>query len=123
MMKIRLFLVVFMAQLWGQCATELIAKPDNLIPEKQMIGIQVDLGLMEVIQKQYRGEIRNDSLLGLPYIYQKYKIDCLQLLNSEAYYAQNPKKYARIYLQIKHVLDKKVDSLNRVIQQTKKKSN
>lgn len=114
------FVLIFVLAL-QQCAPELIAKPDNLIAEEKMVGIQVDLGLMEVMQKQYRGEIRNDSLLGLPYIYQKYQIDCLQLRNSEAYYAQNPKKYTRIYIRVKRALDQKVDSLNKVIQKIKKK--
>lgn len=123
MKKTCLFSMLFLALLCGQCAPELIAKPDNLISEKQMVGIQVDLALMEVIQKQYRGSVRNDSLLGLPYIYQKYKIDCVQLLNSETYYAQNPKKYTRIYVQVKRALDKKVDSISSVIQNIKKEAN
>lgn len=123
MSKTYLFSIVFFALFCGQCAPELIAKPDNLIPEKQMVGIQIDLALMEVIQKEYRGTVRNDSLLGLPYVYQKYKIDCLQLLNSETYYAQNPKKYTRIYVQVKRALDKKVDSISSVIQNIKKDTN
>lgn len=103
-----------------QCASELIPKPENLISEKKMVHIQIDLSLMEVIQKQFPGEILNDSLLGLPYVYQKYKVDSLQLAQSEAYYAQNPKKYLQIYVQVKRALDKKVDSINRVIQQMEK---
>ena len=91
-------------------------KPNNLISISTMIQIQTDLSIMEVIEKTYQGEVVSDSILGLPYIYSKYKIDSLRWANSEAYYAGNPKQNVQIFTAVRKALDRKIDSINKAIQ-------
>lgn len=119
-MKITKAFCFFVVALCLGCAPDLIPPPDNLIKEKKMIRIQTDLSLMQAIQDQHRGTVRSDSLFGLSYILKKYKVDSLQLVSSETYYAQNPKKYAWIYRHVQRNLELKLDSINRVIQKMPK---
>jgi len=46
------------------------------------------------------------------YLYKKYKIDSLQLVQSEEYYIKNPRIYYRIYSKVISQLQKSKDSID-----------
>ena len=120
-MKTKLvFQILLLAVSVTACSPDLFNRPENLIPVDEMVRIQIDLSLIEAMQKGYRGDIIADSIMGLPYIFSKYQIDSLLLAQSETYYAKNPKLGLRIYGRVQLALDKKIDSLNRVIQKIEK---
>lgn len=119
-MKLKLTFSIFVLAVVTACSPDLFDRPENLISEDEMVKIQLDLSLIEVMQKGYTGEIIADSIMGLPYVFSKYKIDSLQLAQSETYYAKNPKIGLRIFGRVQLALDKKIDSLNRVIQKMEK---
>ena len=120
-MRKHLALLCYVIPMVSACTMSYSEKPKDLIKEDKMVAIQMDLSLIEVLQKTYPGEVIADSILGMPYIYAKYSVDSLQLAESETYYAKNPKQYARIYTRVKIALDQKIDSINRVIQKIDKK--
>lgn len=84
-----------------------------------MEDILVDLSLIESMQSSGRGRLVYDYQFSMEYIYQKYKIDSLQLISSRAYYAQHPKDFLEMHKASEYKLERMVDSLNRVKKQQK----
>ena len=111
-MRKYLVLLCFVILAIPACSLGFSEKPKDLIKEDTMVAIQMDLSLIEVLQKRYPGEVIADSILGMPYIYAKYSVDSLQLAASETYYAKNPKKYVPIFKTIQLELDRLNDSIN-----------
>lgn len=86
-----------------------------------MIDVLVDISLMESLEKSSRGKLINDYEFSMEYIYQKYAIDSLQLATSRGYYAQHPKEYLQIHKASEYILERMVDSLNRLKREERKK--
>lgn len=89
-----------------------VEKPDNLIPEDKMIDILYDLALLEGIKDDY--SINQQSLHPDQFIYEKYKIDSLQFVQSNGYYASDVQNYKEMYQKLNIKIDlkmKEVDSL------------
>ena len=89
-----------------------IEKPDNLIEKDKMIDILYDMSLLEAIKSQnINGGISTKD--GNEYIYRKYKIDSLQFVKSNKYYASDLDGYKKMFETIKERLNeetKKVDT-------------
>lgn len=120
-MNVRLGLLILVF-LGFQCQDNTyVPPPKNLIPEQSMIDILVDLSLMETLEKSSRGKLINDYKFSMEYIYQKYAIDSLQLALSRGYYAQHPKEYLQIHKASEYILERMVDSLNRLKREERKK--
>jgi hypothetical protein len=77
-----------------------------------MENILFDATLMEAINNSTDRNLELEPLLGKPYLYLKYGVDSLQLVESEQYYAKNPRVYLRIYNNVLKRVDKAKDSLN-----------
>jgi len=85
-------------------------KPDNLIPEKQMIRILTDI----YIANAARNVKTKDLTLYVnyrPLIFKKYGIDSLQFHNSNLYYMSRIDDYEAIYKKVEKRLKKQFDSL------------
>lgn len=95
-------------------------KPENLIDETMMENILFDAAMMDVINTY--SELNPDfvEILGAPYLYKKYKIDSLQLVQSEEYYTKNPRIYHRIYSRVLVRMEKDKDSINAIINEREK---
>ena len=70
-----------------------------------------DMILIKSISKKYQNVIHDKNWFGDKYIYIKYKIDCLVLVQSQDYYAKSPKIYLKIHNQIKSNINKMIDSI------------
>jgi hypothetical protein len=83
------------------CSCQEDKKPDNLISKEVMIDIITDLAVLEAVQSH------NPSLLQLyginpkEYVYDKYRVDSMQLAQSNRYYALNIKEYDAMYEKVK----------------------
>ena len=82
-----------------------IEKPDNLIAKEVMVSILTDVYISNAsrsinnkLLKEYN--IKLDSL-----IYNKYKIDSLQFIESNAYYSSDLKTYAKIITSVEERLN------------------
>jgi len=86
-------------------------KPKNLINEKKMEQIIYDATVMDIMSSFSEKNPDFESLMGKIYLFEKYNIDSLNLVESESYYAKNPRVYYRIHKNvIKRINDEK-DSL------------
>lgn len=81
-------------------------KPKNLIAKDKMIEILYDISLLEAVKTQnINGGI--NSKAGNEYIYKKYKIDSVQLSQSNKYYASDLEEYKNMFEAVKEKLNKK----------------
>ena len=89
-----------------------VKKPNNLIGEQQMENILFDASLMEAINNSSERNLELLPLLGRHYLYLKYGVDSIQIVESEQYYAKNTRVYLRIYNNVLKRIDRVKDSLN-----------
>ena len=97
-----------------------VEKPENLIDQKTMENILYDVAVMDAMSTFSKLNPDFEEILGAPYLYKKYKIDSLQLVQSEEYYTKNPRIYHRIYSRVLIRMEKDKDSINDVINERKK---
>lgn len=82
-----------------------VEKPKNLIGKDKMIDILYDISLLEAIKSQnINGGITSKA--ASEYIYKKYKIDSMQFVNSNKYYASNIEEYKKMFEEVKERLTK-----------------
>ena len=92
-------------------STGAVEKPDNLIKESVMERVLYDIIVLEAMSTCKPKNPDFESVYGKPYIYKKYGIDSLQLLQSDNYYAKFPRIYTRMYFNIQKRMGKVKDSL------------
>ena len=112
-MKKILSIVVFLLFLIS-CGKSVVEKPDNLIGKDKMVDIIYDLSLLDALKSQRPIYLEQNNINPRKYIYDKYKIDSLQFVNSNKYYASDFAEYKNIYDKVQKRLEdtKKVsDSL------------
>ena len=77
------------------CQNTVIEKPEKQIDEDVMVDILYDLSLLESIKSQNVSD--SDNTINISqYIYKKYKIDSIQFLQNNKYYASDVKNYKKI---------------------------
>ena len=80
-----------------------VEKPSNLIDKDKMVDILYDISLLEAIKTQNIGG-GISSKMGNDYIYKKYKIDSIQFVKSNIYYASDIEEYKKMFEEIKQRL-------------------
>tara|TARA_B100000003_G_C10935586_1_gene373082 strand:+ start:588 stop:959 length:372 start_codon:yes stop_codon:yes gene_type:complete len=90
-------------------------EPDNLIEPEKMANILVDIELLRSIKSTNASDEYKESALGDLYLYKKYKVDSLQIVESKKYYSKYPKKYLAIYKSVEERLKLMKDSLNQIV--------
>jgi hypothetical protein len=107
----KFFITLFSIIFFFSCQSDKIKKPKDLIEKNKMGLIMRDMILMKSISRNYIVAIKNKNWFGDKYIYEKYKIDSLQLIKSLNYYAKSPKIYLDIHNDIKTDLQRLMDSI------------
>lgn len=79
------------------CEQKAIEKPDNLIEKEKMDDIIYDLTLLQAMRGGYQATLDSNKVDVANYIYKKYKIDSLQFVNSNRYYASDVAAYNRMF--------------------------
>lgn len=87
-----LFLYVFSA-----CKEDLVEKPKKLIDKKTMTNILYDLAILDALKSNQAPLLEQKNINPATYIYQKYAIDSLQLVENNKYYAADIKAYKKMY--------------------------
>lgn len=83
-----------------------IEKPSNLIEKDKMIDILYDVSILEAIKNQnINGGIT--TKMGNDYIFKKYKIDSIQFVKSNKYYASDIDAYKKMFEEVKERINKK----------------
>ena len=88
-----------------------IEKPDNLIKESVMKRVLYDIMVLDAMRTFKPKNPDFEAVYSKPYIYKKYGIDSLQLVESDNYYAKFQRIYYRLYSNILKRMDKVKDSL------------
>ncbi len=110
------FTLVLCLLFFASCNENAIEKPDNLIDEDKMVNIIYDLTLLEAARVNNSASLRDMNIEPDEYVYKKYKIDSLQFVNSDRYYASDIKGYSKIYDRVTKRLERetqKIDSLKK----------
>lgn len=79
------------------CSDKTIEKPDNLIEEAKMENILYDLALLQAIKGNDAKLLPKNNIDPKKYVFQKYKIDSLQFVNSNKYYSADIENYKIMY--------------------------
>ena len=118
MKKIIALLVVL---IFVSCKEEVVKKPSRLIEKGVMVNIMYDLTILEAMK--YQNSVVSDSVMINPsqYIFKKYKIDSLQFVKSNVYYASHYEEYKDMYEQISSRLAKEKEVNDALIKAEKKK--
>ena len=104
--------ISFLIFLLISCQSDLVKKPKDLIGKNQMELIMQDMMLMRSISRNYQSFIKDKNWFGDKYIYEKYSIDSLQLVESQNFYAKSPKIYLEMHKHIKFNMERLIDSID-----------
>lgn len=93
------------------CNKAEVPKPKNLISEEVLENVIYDLTLLEAIKTQIPIDKQKFSGKTTSYVYKKYKIDSLQFVKSNQYYATDIDNYKIIFDRVKDRLKAESDKL------------
>lgn len=113
----KIFIVICCVFAISACNSNSVSKPDNLIDKDKMVEILYDISLLEAIKAQnINGGVSTKT--STEYIYKKYKIDSLQFVKSNKYYASHIEDYKKMIQEVKDRLTKETTK----VEETMKKS-
>jgi hypothetical protein len=72
-------------------------KPERLLSEEQMENILYDLTLMQTLSSTNPQQIQQNGIDVQHYVYNKYGIDSLTLVQNQKYYSANVEKYQNMH--------------------------
>lgn len=97
------------------CNNQPVEKPKNLIPEKKMTEILYDMALLDAIRTQAPYSPGKPTVNTREYIYKKYKIDSVQLVQSNRYYISQIELYKKMYDQVNQRLTQEKEVTEKAI--------
>ncbi|KRD62509.1 hypothetical protein ASE40_01580 [Flavobacterium sp. Root935] len=108
------------------CKKELVKQPAKLIEREKMVDIMYDLSLLEAMR--YQKPLSLDSINSDPtkFILQKYKVDSLQFVQNNMYYASDYESYKDMFDEVNKRLAKNqraADSLAKIDEKKAAKEN
>jgi hypothetical protein len=89
------------------CQKTGVEKPDNLIDRDKMITILYDISMLEAVKTQNIGGQLSSVDINT-FIFKKYKIDSLQLVKSNKYYASDIADYKKMHQKVKDKLEEEI---------------
>lgn len=103
----RNYLSLFLAVLVLACnSTTKPQKPEQLISKEEMINILYDTYVLAAAKGSYKIELEKANLMPQEYIYNKYKVDSVSFLESNAYYAYDMEAYTKMVETVKARMEK-----------------
>ena len=106
----RLLIIILVFIVLGACTSNTIyKKPDDLIPEEQMVDLLTDMYLATAA-KNIKTKNLERNLDYLPLIYKEYGIDSLRFQKSNLYYMSRIDDYETIYKKVNARLQKMLDT-------------
>lgn len=105
-----LFFLVFYSMLLS-CTEKIIEKPEDLISKDKMVNIVYDLAIMTAAKNISPAVLEDYHIETMNYLFTKYKIDSVQFVRSDLYYASIPTEYLAIYKKVDSRLEKEQKKL------------
>ncbi len=110
-MKKTVLLLITLFFFVASCKDSIVAKPNNLLDEDQMVSIIYDLSLLDALRNQNStGTTKYPT--PTKFLEEKYKIDSSTFAKNTQYYAADIVKYKKIYQKVKSKLDADNEKLN-----------
>lgn len=103
------------------CQNAVIEKPEKPIDEEVMVDVLYDLSLMEAIKSQNISDSDN-AINSSQYIYKKYKIDSVQFVQNNKFYASDVDNYKKMFDKVKARLEKEANKLDTIMKKNGEKS-
>lgn len=120
MKRVVFCLVILVA--FASCKEEAVKEPDHLIEKGVMVDIMYDLSLLEAIRYNNPAALNEHQIVPSEYIYKKYKIDSLQFVQNNKYYASDYAEYKLMYDEINKRLEKNKAEADSLIKAKNKKA-
>ena len=111
-----LYLLLGILALLG-CEEQLVEKPENLIPQDQMVDILYDVAVLGAAEEINSDILEEYEIDPTKWVLEQYGVDSLQFTKSDLYYASIPKAYEAIYAEVKERLDKEKERMDELRKQ------
>ena len=92
-----------------------IPKPAKPIDKAVMENILYDLALLQALKSYSPEKLTENSINSKTYIYQKYKIDSLQFVENNKYFASDIEAYKIMFENVSNRLQKEKTEMDKVI--------
>lgn len=106
----------------ASCKEDLVQKPKKLIDKEIMVNIMYDLSVLEAIKYQNPTSLDTFKIDAKDFIYKKYKVDSLQFVKSNIYYAADYESYKSMFDKVSKRLESSIKSTNALVKREKKKN-
>lgn len=93
-----------------------VEKPEKLIEEETMEAILYDLALLQALKGYNPQKLAENNINPKTYIYQKYKIDSLQLVENNRYYSADVENYKKMFDRVIERLDTEKKAADKIVQ-------
>lgn len=110
----KIILTFCFATILFSCQKAVIEKPEKQIDEAVMVDILYDLSLMEAIKSQNLSDSDN-TINSSGYIYKKYKIDSIQFVQNNKFYASDVDNYKKMFDKVKSRLENEANKLDTIM--------
>jgi hypothetical protein len=110
----RIVYLILLLVLLSSCSTRMMEPPEDLIEESVFSDILYDVAVLKAVHSTSPATLESQGILIMPYIYEKYDVDSLQLINSNKYYSTLGDRYLKLFESIETRLAEKsevIDSL------------
>lgn len=107
MRKIVIYQLLIVAFLFSCQEVERTPKPKKMLSELEMVELISDLILLDASMSVNIKTLEKVNVYPNEFIFQKYKLDSLELANNLNYYNENRDVNKRIYSQVREKLDSK----------------
>ena len=86
-------------------------KPDNLIPQEDMIDILADMAILNAAKTTNIKVFKDNNIEPTAFLFGKYGIDSLQFVESDRYYASLPDVYLELYTAVESKLETQMKAM------------
>jgi hypothetical protein len=119
------YFLFILCGIWVSCQdVKYPERPENLIPEEEMIAILTEVYLINSARSFDNKTIIQSKVQLDTFLFKKFKIDSLQFALSNAYYTSNLNTYNRIFVAVEErltALKTRVDSVHKIIGEREKR--
>ncbi|OYQ44789.1 DUF4296 domain-containing protein [Flavobacterium aurantiibacter] len=112
----KLVIVLLLGTWLYGCQSSSVPEPENLIDEEDMVEIYYDMQVYQAIDNSMPGKLAEENIVLPESVFKKHQVTKKQFEDSDYYYAQNIKKYKKIFEEVKAKLEEQKESLKEVPQ-------
>lgn len=115
-------LIIFFAFLFFSCSKKsTVDKPEKFIEKEQMENILYDLAVLQAVRNYYPQKLGPNGINYKTYIYKKYNIDSLQLVENNRYYTSDPEEYKKMFNSVMERIKNQKSKIDTIISKEQKK--